>query len=231
MMRKKLISLVPVLTVLVVLNIVSSYVYTRFDLTEDRRYSLSEPAITAVVGIENPVIVDVLLAGEIPAEFEKLRVETEIILDQFAAVNNNIKFSFIDPLEDQEKAEATLAQLQRIGLKPASVSIEENGKFSQEVVIPWAMVNRGNKTFKVPLLKNKLGASSEDRINNSVQNLEFAFADAFSKLKIGDKKRIAVLKGNGEMEDIHIADLLTSLREYYNIGAITLDSVPSNPQA
>ncbi|MEN8799023.1 MAG: Gldg family protein, partial [Flavobacteriaceae bacterium] len=174
----------PVILIIGIANTISSFVYTRLDLTEDRRYSLSEAAETVVEKIDTPIIVDVLLAGELPVEFEKLRVETKLILEQFTAINGNIKYDFIDPLEDASQAEATLAQLQRIGLKPASVTIEENGRVSQELVIPWAMINQGDQTIKVALLKNKLGASSEERINTSVQNLEYAFADAFAKLQM-----------------------------------------------
>lgn len=230
-MMKRIIQIwLPVILIVGIANAISSFIYTRIDLTEDRRYSLSDAAANTVEKVEIPIIIDVLLAGDLPVEFEKLRAETKLILEQFTSVNGNIKYDFIDPLEDERQAEATLAQLQRIGLKPASVTIEENGRVSQELVIPWAIVNQGNRTIKVPLLKNKLGASSEERVNNSVQNLEYAFADAFAKLQRVEKKKIAVLKGNGELEDIYIADLLGSLRDYYNIGAVTLDSVPSNPQ-
>jgi gliding-associated putative ABC transporter substrate-binding component GldG len=230
MMKKAIHILLPVILIIGIANAISSFIYTRFDLTEDRRYSISEEAESIVENIDNTIIVDVLLAGDLPVEFEKLRVETQLILEQFATISGNIKYDFVDPLEDESQADATLAQLQRIGLKPASVTIEENGRVSQELVIPWAMINQGNQTIKVPLLKNKLGASPEERINNSVQNLEYAFADAFAKLQISEKKKIAVLKGNGELEDIYMADLLGTLRDYYNIGAITLDSVPADPQ-
>ncbi len=227
--KNRLLSFIGIAVVVVVFNMISSYLYTRIDITEDRRYTLTEPAREAAAGIEGSIIVDVLLAGNLPVEFEKLRVETQLLLQEFSAVNPNIKFAFVDPLEDGTQAENTIEQLQRIGLTPANVTIEEEGRISQEVVFPWAMVNRGNETVKVPLLKNKLGADTEERINNSVQDLEYGFADAFTKLRIRDKKKIAVLKGNGELDDIYIADFLTSLREYYNIGPITLDSVPSNP--
>ena len=231
MFRKSLRSLIPILLLLVLINIVSSFVYKRFDLTEDRRYTLSKAAINTVSTIESPVIIDVLLAGDLPNEFERLRIETELLLEEFASVNSNIKFNFIDPVADISEREATIRQLQNIGLTPASVTTEDSGKVSQEVLFPWAMVNSGRETVKVSLLKNKLGASTEERINNSVQNLEYGFADAFTKLQIRDKKKIAVLKGNGELEDIYIADFITTIREYYNIGAITLDSVPDNPQS
>lgn len=231
MLNKSLRSLIAVLLILVLVNIAASFAYKRFDLTEDRRYSLSNAAKTTVSTIDTPVIVDVLLAGELPSEFERLRVETKLLLEEFAAANENIKYNFIDPLADDAEREKTIRQLQNIGLTPASVTTEESGRVSQEVLFPWAMVNSGRETVKVSLLKNKLGTSTEERINNSVQNLEYGFADAFAKLQIRSKKKIAVLKGNGELDDVFVADFLSSVRDYYNIGAITLDSVPNNPQS
>jgi len=151
-------------------------------------------------------------------------------LESFASKNSNIKYNLVDPLEDSENPQETVAQLQSLGLQPANVTVEENGKVSNELVFPWAMVNYNDQTVKVQLLKNKLGSTAEDRINNSVQQLEYAFADAFTKLSIEEKKSIAVIKGNGQLDDIYIADYLTTIRDYYNIGAITLDSVATNPQ-
>ena len=216
--------------VLVVINVLGHYFYTRFDLTEDQRYTLSQPAISSVQDFQNPVIIDVLLDGNLPPEFIKLKGETQQLLEEFASENKNIKFNFVNPLEEEEGSENIIAELRQLGLTPANVTIEENGKVSQEIVFPWAMVNYNNTTVKVPLLKNKLGANTEERVNNSVQHLEYAFADAFTKLNIKEKKRVAIIKGNGELEDIYIADYLTTIRDYYNIGAITLDSVASNPQ-
>jgi len=229
-MGKFFVSIVKVIVLVVVINLLARFVYTRFDLTEDKRYTLSEPAVAVAQKFETPVIVDVLLDGNIPAEFAKLKTETIQLLESFGSKNSNIKYNLVDPLEDSENPQETVAQLQSLGLQPANVTVEENGKVSNELVFPWAMVNYNDQTVKVPLLKNKLGSSAEDRINNSVQQLEYAFADAFTKLSIEEKKSIAVIKGNGELDDIYIADYLTTIRDYYNIGAITLDSVASNPQ-
>ncbi|MEM8927813.1 MAG: gliding motility-associated ABC transporter substrate-binding protein GldG [Bacteroidota bacterium] len=208
----------------VLVNTVSNYVYQRFDLTEDQRFTLSQATLETTQNFRSPVVVDVLLDGDLPGEFARLQKETVLLLEQFQAENGNIIYNRVDPLEEPEIRNETIANLQQLGLRPASITIEENGKTTQELVFPWAMINYKNKTVKVPLLKNKLGATLEERINNSVQNLEYAFADAFNKLQIVEKKKIAVLKGNGELADHYIADLLTNLKEYYNIGAITLDS-------
>lgn len=229
-MGKFLVSMLKAFIAILLLNLLAGFVYTRFDLTEDRRYTLSEPAVEVAQKFDGPVIIDILLDGDIPAEFSKLKSETVQLMESFVAKNKNISYNLIDPLEDETKAQETITQLQSLGLQPANVTVEENGKVSNELVFPWAMVNYNDHTVKVPLLKNKLGSNSEERINNSVQQLEYAFAEAFTKLSISEKKSIAVIKGNGELDDIFIADYLTTIRDYYNIGAFTLDSVASNPQ-
>ncbi|RUA13960.1 MAG: gliding motility-associated ABC transporter substrate-binding protein GldG [Flavobacteriia bacterium] len=229
-MKKLLLSALVAIVAVVVLNILARYAYARFDLTEDKRYTLSQPAVDVAQKFDSPVIIDILLDGNIPPEFSRLKTETVQLLESFASKNANIKYNLVDPLEDEERVQQTIAELQGLGLQPANVTVEENGKVSNELVFPWAMVNYNDQTVKVPLLKNKLGSTSEERINNSVQQLEYAFADAFTKLSITEKKSIAVIKGNGELRDVEMADYLTTIRDYYNIGAITLDSVANNPQ-
>ncbi len=225
-----LISVFKALAIVVLLNIIGSFLSARFDLTEDKRFTLSQPAIEVAEKFDAPVVIDILLEGNIPAEFSKLKIETLQLIKSFAAKNKNIEYNLVDPLENQSQNQQTIADLQRIGLTPANITVEENGKVTQEMVFPWAMVNYKNQIVKVPLLKNKLGSSTEDRVNNSVQQLEYVFADAFTKLNIKEKRRVAVIKGNGELEDKFLADYLTTIKDYYNIGAITLDSVATNPQ-
>tara|TARA_R110002050_G_scaffold246651_4_gene384441 strand:+ start:4188 stop:5852 length:1665 start_codon:yes stop_codon:yes gene_type:complete len=229
-MKKRLLSITKALALLVLANILASFFYTRLDLTEDGRYTLSQASINSVGAFSAPVIIDILLDGNLPPEFIKLKLETWQLLEEFASKNNNIKFNFVNPLEGASQIDGVITDLQGLGLTPTNVTIEQNGKVSQEIIFPWAMVNYNNSTVKVPLLKNKLGASTEERVNNSVQHLEYAFADAFTKLNIQEKKKIAIIKGNGELGDIFMADYLTSIRDYYNIGAITLDSVATNPE-
>ena len=79
-------------------------------------------------------------------------------------------------------------------------------------------------------MKNKIGASQQDLVSNSVQHLEYAFADGFSKLTKPKQKKIAVLKGNNQLQDKYIADFIKKINEYYFIAPFTLDSVASNPQ-
>ncbi|MFZ9031101.1 MAG: gliding motility-associated ABC transporter substrate-binding protein GldG [Robiginitalea sp.] len=217
------------LLLLAVLNLISGWVYTRWDLTEDQRFTLAPQSVEAAQALENKVVIDVLLEGDLPAEFVRLQQETRLLLEQYAQHNPQIGYAFTDPMGGGENPEA-LEELQQLGLRPASVTTEENNRVSQEIVFPWAMVSYGNRAEKVALLRNQLGASMEQRINSSIQNLEYAFADAFAKLEVTEKKQVAILKGNGELEDIYLADFITTLRDYYNIAPFTLDSVATAPE-
>src|SRR5690606_5683559 len=162
-----------------------------------------------------------------PPEFRRLQAEAEQLLDEFSAYNSNIKFEFVNPTEKGN--EAFQSQFEKFGLTPAQVSVTENGKQSTELVYPWALAHHDGRSVKIALLKNQLGATSEERVNSSLQNLQYAFADAFKKIATEKSKKIAVLKGNGEYDDRYIADFFGTLREYYFIAPFTLDSVAVNP--
>jgi gliding motility-associatede transport system auxiliary component len=226
--KKDIVSIAVLAAGLILLNVLGNYFYKRFDLTQDKRFTLSEEAKEIVDYVDSPIIVDVFLKGNFPPEFRRLQSETEQLLEEFSAYNSNIKFDFINPTEKGN--EAFQSQFEKFGLTPAQISVTESGKQSTELVYPWALAHHDGKTVKIPLLKNQLGATSEERVNSSLQNLQYAFADGFKKLATQKSKKIAVLKGNGEYDDRYIADFFATLREYYFIAPFTLDSVATNPE-
>ena len=222
--------MIALVIVLVGLNILSYNFFERFDLTQDQRYTLSEAAKETVKDVESPVIIDVFLKGDFPPEFRRLQRETRYLLEEFEAYNPNIEFNFVNPLAEGDDANTIAEQFYSLGMTPARLNVVENGKTSETIIFPWAIANFNQQTVKIPLLKNMLGASDEERINSSVQQLEYAFADAFTKLLNPKKKKIAVMRGNGELHDRYIASFIRTLQDYDRIAAFTLDSVAVNPQ-
>lgn len=214
------------LVILILGYFLSQNFYKRFDLTQDRRYTLSEATKEIVHQADSPVVVDVFLKGNFPPEFKRLQAETEQLLEEFTAENPNIKFNFFDPSD--EKSQDVQRQIDEFRLTPAQVSVWEGGKQSVELVYPWALAHYNQQTVEIPLLKNQMGANTEERVNASLQNLQYAFADGFKKLLTEKSKKVAVLKGNGELDDRYIFDFFSTLRDYYYTAAFTLDSVASN---
>lgn len=215
---------------LILLNLVGNYFFYRFDLTADKRYTLSETTKDILDNIREPLYIDVFLEGNFPAEFRRLQTETKQLLEEFQAHNNKISFQFINPLSKKNEKNQLADQLFYNGMKPVNITVNDRGKQSQEMVFPWAVATKGEEQVKIQLLKNTFGASTEDKIAVSVQHLEYSIAEAIYKLTTEKSKKIAVIKGIGELDDIYIADFLRTLRDNYFIAPFTLDSVAVNPQ-
>lgn len=217
------------IAILVAINFIGHFFFKRLDLTGDQRYTLSETSLKIVKDVKEPLYVDVFLEGNFPGEFRKLQTETRQLLEEFKAYNSNIIFDFVNPLEEGNETEIMQQFLDR-GLTPLNVTVDDKGKQTQEVVFPWAVVTYGNKSTKVPLLKNMMGASTAEKVVSSVQHLEYVFANGFNTVSKSKEKKVAIIKGNGEMHELQIADFLKSVRENYYIGPFTLDSVAKSPQ-
>jgi len=228
--QKNLKQLLIIVGILLALNFAGYYIFKRFDLTHDKRYTLSPTTLKIVGEVQEPLYIDVFLEGEFPAEFKRLQNETRQLLEEFHAYNPNIIFQFINPLKDEAGRDQAMQDLYKMGMTPVSVTVEDKGKQSQEVVFPWAMVNYNKKTVKVALLKNLMGATTAEKVVSSVQHLEYAITESINKAISIKQKKVAVIKGNGEMTERLMGDFIKQIGESYHIGPFTLDSVTKDPQ-
>ncbi|OIQ38584.1 MAG: gliding motility-associated ABC transporter substrate-binding protein GldG [Bacteroidetes bacterium MedPE-SWsnd-G1] len=225
MLNSKNIKRIGILIVCVLgINFISNNFYHRFDLTEDGRYTLSNPAKIILENVNSQITIKVYLEGEFPSEFKRLSDETRQLLEELKVENPNIRFRFINPLDTDTEA------LIESGLQPSQLTIEKNGQTSEVIIFPWATVQKGKKIELVSLLKDTNAQSQDEQLQNAIQNLEYAFADAIHKITAKKEKKIAIIKGNGELDDIYIADFLRKIGEYYHLAPFTLDSVKSNPE-
>jgi gliding-associated putative ABC transporter substrate-binding component GldG len=214
---------------IIVLNFAGHFVFKRFDLTSDKRYTLSQTSLNIVSEVKEPLYIDVFLEGEFPGEFKKLQTETQQLLEEFKAENPNIIFQFVNPLEDEDQKVATLQSFMERGLTPVNVTVNDKGQQTQEIVFPWAVASCANRSVKVPLLKNMMGASTAEKVVSSVQHLEYAFANAINTVAKDKQKKVVILNGNGELQDRYMADFIKSVKDNYYIGPFTLDSVAKSP--
>ena len=211
------------LVVLIGVNFLSTYAYKRYDLTHDKRYTLSAETKRLVENLEKPLLVKVYLQGEFPSEFKRLQLETNQLLVELNEINELVKFRFIDPL-------STSKDLVKKGLPPSRLTVQEDGKVSEAVIFPWAVISYGDKEANVPLLVNAIAPSQEQQLQNSIENLEYEFANAIHKISEEKNGTIAILKGNGQPDDIYLYSFLKSLGTYYKLAEFTLDSVEAQPE-
>ncbi len=229
--KNNLKSVLIILAVVLLLNAIGNSFFHRFDLTQDKRYTLSPTSLNIIKQVQNPLYIKVYMQGDLPAEFKRLQLETKQLLEEFQAYNSNIVFEFVDPLENEDASMDNIKELYRKGLTPINITVDDKGKQSQAMVFPWAIAIYDNKEVNIPLLKNIMGASTTQKVIGSVQHLEYSIAEGLNKITKAKQKKIAVIKGNGESQDILMAKFLLQVRESYHIGPFTLDSVAKSPVA
>lgn len=227
---KSIPALLIAIVALVVVNALASLAHKRYDLTQDQRYTLSDPAKDVLDQIQSPLIVDVFLEGDFPAEFKRLQNETRYLLEEINDYNPNIKFAFSNPVEEGANPDQIAQQFADFGMQPVNLTVKKNGKETQERIFPYATANHNNKAVPISLFKNIMGAPREQVVYASIQNLEYQFIDGFNKLINAKSKKIAVLRDNGELPDARIADMFRTLGETYSIAPFPMDAVEKDAE-
>ncbi|OYX95541.1 MAG: gliding motility-associated ABC transporter substrate-binding protein GldG, partial [Sphingobacteriia bacterium 35-40-5] len=134
--------LILVLAGIVILNVLSSFFFTRIDFTAEKRYTLSEITKTILADLDDEVQVTVYLEGEFPAGFKRLRNSTADLLRDFKSYSNvNLKFDFVNPLAgDQKSQEEAYQLLIEKGIEPTNLSVKTEDGMSQKIIFPAALI-------------------------------------------------------------------------------------------
>ena len=225
--KNQIIGFLVAVVIVVVVNVIGSFVFTRFDLTSEKRYTLSDTTKEILGNLNDYVYFKVYLEGDFPAGFKKLRRETKEMLDEFRAYSKYIDYEFINPSEssDANERNETYKILYQSGLNPTDMVVHNpDGSSKQMIIWPGALVSYRNDTeIAIDLLENQVGQSSEDALNASMQNLEFRLIDAVKKVTRMQKPNIAFVQGHGELSGQDIYDITQTLSQNYNVGFVEID--------
>ena len=224
--KNQIVSFLITVLIVLLLNVIGSFVFTRFDLTSEKRYTLSPTTKEILGNLNDYVYFKVYLEGDFPAGFKKLRRETKEMLDEFRAYTKYVDYEFINPSESTDANERNdiYKQLYQAGLNPTDMVVKNSDGSSKQMVIwPGALVSYRNKTeIPIDLLENQLGQSSEEALNASMQNLEFRLIDAVKKVTRLQKPTIAFVQGHGELEVKDVYDIVQTFGQNYNVDSVTI---------
>ncbi len=225
--KTQITTFVVTLALIAVVNVIGSFVFTRFDLTSEKRYTLSETTKEELGKLNDYVYFKVYLEGDFPAGFKKLRRETKEMLDEFRAYSKYIDYEFINPSDGSSRTEINdnYKLLYESGLNPTELTVQNSdGSTRQMIIWPGALVSYRNDTeIAIDLLENQLGQSSEENLNASIQNLEFRLLDAIKKVTRFQKPTIAFIEGHGELTETEVYDITETLKQNYNVGRLAID--------
>jgi ABC-2 type transport system permease protein len=225
------------LVILVALNFIAAQFHYRIDLTQEKRYTLSDPTRRLLGGLDGPVSIDVFLKGDLKAGAKQLAKSTSELLEQFSEYGKGkVTFRFTDPLEDLNDSDKTafFDSLQRMGIQPKTelVQSKQGEEQTQRTILPGAIVKYGDRVFPVDLLKGVSQKNEADLYNNAEALLEYKFANAIDKITQKEVPLVGYVSGNGEPLDFRVYDLIqNTLKKEYVLKILPLDndSIPIIP--
>ncbi|QNS41828.1 gliding motility-associated ABC transporter substrate-binding protein GldG [Chryseobacterium manosquense] len=192
----------------------------RLDLTQEKRYTLSDSTIKILESVEKPLTVDVYLEGDFPASFRQLQNETKFMLEEFRKINPKIDYKFIDPIKTKMSKD-TLAAM---GMQPSILPDMKDGKISEIVMFPFAAIKYNSYGTSIPLIINQTGIDASEQLTRSIENLEYNFASNIKAITEEKKKNIGILINQDELGPEQFQGFMEMALENYNAGPI----IPAN---
>jgi ABC-2 type transport system permease protein len=236
--KKNVLHPIFLILVLAIVNLLSAHLHARLDLTKEKRYTLSQPTKDLLRRVDDEIVVDFYLAGDLKAGIRKLAKSADDELHEFNEyADGKIRIHAFDPLaglDDSAKA-SFLDTLRRMGIQPMTqvAQAKKGEEQSERIVIPAAIVRYKNRVYPVNLLQGVAGAgqdqAQEQLYTNAETQLEYKFGSAIDKITAKERPMVGYVMGNGEPLDLRVYDLIQDIRSQYRFGIVPLDSMAVIP--
>jgi ABC-2 type transport system permease protein len=224
--RRDIAALFTALFVIVLLNFIGRFLFARFDLTSEKRYTLAESTRKLLRELDDEVYLKVYLAGDFDPAFTRLRNETRELLDEFRIYSDKqLQYEFIVPGEGlkQEEAVNVERQLYSKGLIPEELSLKGKEKITQTIIWPGAIVTyKGRESVWQLFRRPTPGSNMDQAINSSVEELEYGLTNTIRKLQRTKKAEVTFIEGHNELDTVSAYDFMRTLSEYYTVNRTSI---------
>ncbi len=223
---KMILQTIIIAVIILLLNVISQRFYSFLDLTEDKRFTLTSSTEKLLNEVDDVILIDILLEGELPSGYKRLRNRTEEVLKQFRSVNGRVEFTFRDPSAGTPK-EANLVRenLAKDGIFPGNLIVMEDDKKVEKLIYPYAIVKYGARRIPINLLEPQLkGENPEIMLNKSENTIEYKLAKTIKTLISKGLPRVLFTAGNGELVPSQTATFETGMKSTITTERIDLDT-------
>lgn len=216
---------------LVIIAILSAFTFTRFDFTAEKRYTISPISRELLDGLQHPVKVTVYLQDDLTGGMKRLqRATNDMLIDLRSYSHGKLLVDYIDPLEglSTSEQEPVIQDLISKGLMPTNLNVTTESGNTQKVIFPWAAVSSNGHVALVNLLnaQTQMSLTADEQLNNSIQNLEYAFTSAIKKATGNGVEAIGFTTGHNELNDQQLNGAIQSLSDGFIVGRVNLKSIP-----
>ena len=224
--KQSLLQLVLLVSILVILNVLSRFAFSRVDMTQEKRFTLSQSSKQLSKDLKDIIFFKIYLDGDLPPGFNRLKNSLKELLDEFRVYSgDNIEYEFIDPSasSDEKEKMQLYKQLAGKGLIPTNLEQKDQAGQSQKIIFPGAIVTYRSKEYPLQILKSKMGSSPEQMLNNSIENLEYEISSMLRRITVERGLSVGFLQGQKELPTIRISDASNALADFYKVDSVNIN--------
>lgn len=205
-MKKRTVTTLLIIAILVLVNLISEQYYFRIDLTEDREYTLDKTTKEILENLGEPITIKAYFSDNLPPHINKVKKYFKEYLIEYARIsNNNLVYEFINPNESEKLKRQAISN----GIYPVMISVRGENQIKQQQAFLGATLETGNEKEVIPFIQPGTA-------------LEYALSSAIKKITIVDKASIGLLTGYGSATLGDIKEVQSSLNMLYDFEAFDL---------
>jgi ABC-2 type transport system permease protein len=212
---------------LLLVNILVANQFYRWDLTEEKRYSVKTETLDILKTLQDEVHVEIFLEGKLNASFQRFQKAILETLEEFRIYSKNkITYSVSNPtvaMSEQARNEF-MTDLAARGIQPTNIIDTRDGQREEQIIFPGVIVSYGGVETGVMLLKGNKAGTPEEEINQSIEGIEYELINSIYKLVNEERKQIGFVSGHGELDSLASFSLRQQTAELYDIRNITLSA-------
>lgn len=220
-MKKNITRFLMLVAILAGINWLASLIFFRLDLTEDKRYTISDATKELLSNLDKNVNVNVYLSGDFPSGFERLESATQEMLDEFKSYSNgHLSFQFSDPSKatSEEQRKKQYQNLVDRGLTPTNLhATDADGKRTEKIIFPGAIIQADTLSIPVQLLKGNKSSSPDEQLNQSVEGVEFELSSAIRLLANPERKKVGLIVSHTKIAPARLSDLIATIQQNYDV--------------
>ena len=219
---------IPYLIFGVFLIVLSQIRLFRIDFTAEKRFTLSPSSIRVLEKINQPLVAEIYLEGDLPPGFRRLKTAIEEKLTDLQQYQrNSIFLRKVDPYKvmSAKDREAYFEELFKHGIVPADLRIKTEQGVTTKLVFPSVVLQYGEKSVVLNLLKNDPALPAEENLNRSIEMLEFEMMNAINSLTRANPIHVAFLEGHQEADSLQVLDYSNALSANFRVSRVNCDQL------
>lgn len=210
-----------VLCIILLLNILGSKLHFRFDLTKEKRYTLSEESRNLLSNLDDDIFIRIYLDGELNIQLTNFQKNITETLEELRIYSDNkLHYELSDPFKDIDlkTKSKVMEELYNKGLRPINIHHrKKDGSVTEKIIIPGAIISYNGLEIPLNLLLNDPSKSSDENLNNSIESLEYSFISSIKNVTSSEVEKIAFIEGHGEWPEVFVSDIMQELSKSFQV--------------